>query len=60
MDRKPKTLHVRNGLLWPSTIHAGATVVKFLIGKRGRRIKVEHHGKSRPRHKVLTRPPRSD
>lgn len=49
--RKTKTMHIRNGKLWPSTLYLGKAVVKFITGKRGRSITIQYHGKGKPRHR---------
>jgi hypothetical protein len=55
-----KSMHIRNGDLWPSTLYVGSTVIKFLVGPKGRSIKVESHGDNPPvpRHKPLPKAPR--
>ena len=55
--KTPKTLHIRNGKLWPSTLYVGSTIIKFLCGSKGRRIKVEHNGRGKPRHNRLQSKP---
>jgi hypothetical protein len=50
-EPKVRTLHIKPRDLWPSTIYVGATVIKFMCGPRGRRVKVEHSGKRKPRHR---------
>lgn len=48
--KKLHTLKVKNKDLWPSTFYLGSAVVKFLVGRRGRSVKVEQRGR-KPRHK---------
>jgi hypothetical protein len=50
-EPKVRTLHIKPRDLWPSTIYVGATIIKFMCGPRGRRVKVEHSGKRKPRHR---------
>jgi hypothetical protein len=41
-------------------LYVGSTVIKFLVGPKGRSIKVESHGDNPPvpRHKPLPKAPR--
>jgi hypothetical protein len=48
---KVKTLYIKPGDLWGSTLYCGPVVVRFMTGKRGRRCKVEYCGKGKPRHR---------
>jgi hypothetical protein len=48
---KVKTLYIKPGELWGSTLYCGPVVVRFMTGKRGRRCKVEYCGKGKPRHR---------
>ncbi len=52
--KKIHSMHIKAGQLWPSTIYVGNTVIKFLVGPRGRSIKVTGHG-SKPRHVKLAK-----
>lgn len=57
----PKTsIHIKNSDIWPSTLYIGSTVIKFLVGPRGRYIKVESNGNPppMPRHKRIPKPTR--
>lgn len=55
-----KSMHIPNSHLWPSVLYCGPVVVKFLVGPRGRSVKIESYGDQPavPRHKRLapTRP----
>jgi hypothetical protein len=50
-EPKVKTLYIKPGELWGSTLYCGPVVVRFMTGKRGRRCKVEYCGKGKPRHR---------
>ena len=55
-----KSMHLHNSQLWPSVLYCGPVVVKFLVGPKGRSVKIESYGDQPavPRHKRLP-PPRS-
>lgn len=54
--KEPKTMHIRAKDLFGgggSTIYAGATEIRFIVGGRGRRVSVKYRGHGKPRHKIL-------
>lgn len=50
MARPAKTLRINNGKLWPSVVYAGATVIRFLKGRKGKQVKIIQRDGRRPRH----------